>query len=171
VGEAGERLPFGAEAACHNVRQEAGLDDLDGGLVGEIAGVARAAIDLLFDFQQEYDISTLHFWNYNSEGFDVDQVDFTFFNGASELVGSLSIAPALSSSPAIRAQERALRYDLPDRHEPPGRLPEHRLHGRGVDAGSGRGAGTCDLGDADPGLRAGGGGSAAPRPGRAAIGA
>ena len=69
-------------------------------------------LELLFDFQGEYDISTLHFWNYDSEPYDVDNVDFTFFNGANELVGSLSIEPALGSSPSIYAQDILLAAPL-----------------------------------------------------------
>lgn len=66
-------------------------------------------LELQFDFFQRYDIQTLHFWNYTSESYDVDNVDFTFFDGAGVEVGSLSIEPALGSSPGIRAQN----IDLP----------------------------------------------------------
>lgn len=69
-------------------------------------------LELLFDFQIEYDISTLHFWNYTSESFDVDNIDFTFFSAADVEVGSLSIAPALGSSPGIKAQDILLEAPL-----------------------------------------------------------
>lgn len=69
-------------------------------------------LELLFDFQQEYDISTLHFWNYDGEAYDVDNVDFTFYNGSNTQVGTLSIQPALGSSPAIAAQDIALAAPL-----------------------------------------------------------
>jgi hypothetical protein len=69
-------------------------------------------LELLFDFQQEYDISTLHFWNYDSESYDVDNVAFSFFNGANTQVGALSVMPALGSSPAIFAQNIALAAPL-----------------------------------------------------------
>lgn len=69
-------------------------------------------LELLFDFQAEYDISTLHFWNYDSESYDVDNVDFTFFNGANAQVGALSAMPALGSSPAIFAQDILLAAPL-----------------------------------------------------------
>jgi hypothetical protein len=72
------------------------------------ADQAGGGLELLFDFQQEYDISTLHFWNYTEEGFDVDNVAFTFFNGANVQIGSLSVSPALGSAPGIRAQDIAL---------------------------------------------------------------
>ncbi len=62
-------------------------------------------LELLFDFGQGYDISTLHFWNYTGEGFDVDQVDFTFFNPGNVEVGDLTINPALGSSPGILAED------------------------------------------------------------------
>jgi PEP-CTERM motif len=69
-------------------------------------------LELLFDFQAEYDISTLHFWNYDSESYDVDNVDFTFFNSANAQVGALSAMPALGSSPAIFAEDITLAAPL-----------------------------------------------------------
>lgn len=69
-------------------------------------------LELLFDFNQEYDITTLHFWNYTSEGFDVDNIEFTFFNSLNTQVGSLAISPALGSSPGILAQDISLAAPL-----------------------------------------------------------
>lgn len=69
-------------------------------------------LELKFDFQIEYDLSVLHFWNYTSEDYDVDNVDFTFYNGSNSLVGSLSVAPALGSYPGIRAEDIALDAPL-----------------------------------------------------------
>lgn len=69
-------------------------------------------LELLFDFQSEYDISTLHFWNYDGEGFDVDAIDFTFFNGANSQVGALSINPALGTSPGQTSQDIVLAAPL-----------------------------------------------------------
>lgn len=76
------------------------------------ANEAGGGLELLFDFQIEYDISTLHFWNYTSESFDVDNIDFTFFSAADIEVGSLSISPALGSSPGILAQDILLDAPL-----------------------------------------------------------
>lgn len=75
-------------------------DDVGGGL------------ELEFDFGIEYDITTLHFWNYTSESFDVDNVDFDFFDGMGASVGSLSVMPALGSSPGIRAEDIPLAAPL-----------------------------------------------------------
>lgn len=69
-------------------------------------------LELRFDFQTEYDLSVLHFWNYTSEDYDVDSVDFTFYNGTNVQVGTLSVAPALGSSPGIRAQDITLAAPL-----------------------------------------------------------
>lgn len=69
-------------------------------------------LELLFDFNQEFDISTLHFWNFTGEGFDVDNIDFTFFDSSTTQVGSLSIMPALGSSPGIKAQDIPLAAPL-----------------------------------------------------------
>ena len=79
-------------------------------------GEPGGGLELRFDFQIEYDITTLHFWNYTGEGFDVDNVSFAFFDGSNTSVGSLSLEPALGSSPGIRAQDIALAAPL---SEPP----------------------------------------------------
>lgn len=69
-------------------------------------------LELVFDFNQEYDLNTLHFWNYTGEGFDVDNIDFTFFNAAEVEVGNLMIMPDLGTSPGIKAQDIALAAPL-----------------------------------------------------------
>lgn len=76
------------------------------------ADSAGGGLELVFDFQISYDISTLHFWNYNSESYDVDSISFTFFDAANQEVGSLAIAPAIGSSPAIYAQDIPLAAPL-----------------------------------------------------------
>lgn len=76
------------------------------------AAAAGGGLELNFDFFERYDISTLHFWNYTSEGYDVDNIDFSFFDGNGSFVGGLSIQPALGSSPGIRAQDIELPAPL-----------------------------------------------------------
>jgi len=76
------------------------------------AAQTGGGLELLFDFQIEYDLSVLHFWNYTSEGYDVDNVDFSFYDGSNVLVGALSVAPALGSYPGIRAEDIALDAPL-----------------------------------------------------------
>jgi len=68
-------------------------------------------LELVFDFNIAYDITTLHFWNFTGEGFDVDDIVFDFFNGANQ-VGSLEIQPDLGSSPGISAQDILLNAPL-----------------------------------------------------------
>lgn len=69
-------------------------------------------LELLFDFGEGFDITTLHFWNYTSESYDVDHIDFTFFDESSTQVGTLAISPALGSSPGIRAEDIPLAAPL-----------------------------------------------------------
>ncbi|MCW5625970.1 MAG: hypothetical protein KIT73_14760, partial [Burkholderiales bacterium] len=40
--------------------------------------VSGGTLELVFDFEIEYDLTTFHFWNYHSEGYDVDNIDLTF---------------------------------------------------------------------------------------------
>lgn len=67
---------------------------------------------MLFDFGQQYDLSTLHFWNYTAEGFDVDNIVFTFFDELNTNVGAISLSPDLGSSPGISAQDLVLAAPL-----------------------------------------------------------
>lgn len=69
-------------------------------------------LELLFDFGEGYDIDTLHFWNYTSESYDVDNIDFSFFDPSNTFLASLSIEPDLGSSPGIRAQDILLAAPL-----------------------------------------------------------
>ena len=62
------------------------------------ADAVGGGLELLFDFGQAFDISTLHFWNYTGESFDVENVDFTFFNQSNVQVGALSVQPARGPS-------------------------------------------------------------------------
>lgn len=76
------------------------------------ANSVGGGLELLFDFGQAYDIQTLHFWNYDGEAFDVDNVSFKFFDAGNQQVGTLDIQPALGSSPAIFAQDIELAAPL-----------------------------------------------------------
>ena len=76
------------------------------------ASALGGGLQLLFDFGLGYDINTLHFWNYTSEDFDVDDITFTFFNPANAQVGTQSLMPALGSAPGILAQDIALPAPL-----------------------------------------------------------
>lgn len=76
------------------------------------ANNAGGGLELKFDFGQEFDINTLHFWNFTGEGFDVDNISFTFFNNSNTQVGALAIQPALGSSPGILAQDILLAAPL-----------------------------------------------------------
>lgn len=69
-------------------------------------------LSLEFDFKQAYDITTLHFWNYTAENFDVDNIDFTFYGTNKQKQGELSIMPALGTSPGITAQNIVLDAPL-----------------------------------------------------------
>ena len=70
--------------------------------------LSQGGLELLFDFGQQYDLTTLHFWNYTSESFDVDNIDFTLFDDLNVNVGALSMTPALGSAPGIAAEDSVL---------------------------------------------------------------
>ena len=75
--------------------------------------VSGGPLELDFDFGAEYDLGLLHFWNYYGESYDVDNIDFTFFDASKNLVGSLlGVSPALGGggSNPIYAEDYALNF-------------------------------------------------------------
>ena len=77
--------------------------------------VSGGSLTLVFDLGLEYDLSAVHFWNYHSEAYDVDNVAFTFFTGSDVNVGALSFSPILgnptgSDSTPIYAESRTLAF-------------------------------------------------------------
>lgn len=75
--------------------------------------VSNGSLELDFDFGVEYDLTSLHFWNYFTEGFDVDNIDFNFFDSSNALVGSLlNVSPQLggAGSNPIFAEDFALSF-------------------------------------------------------------
>ena len=69
-------------------------------------------LELEFDLGISYDISTLHFWNYTGENYDVDNIDFVFYGPNGNQVGTLSVQPDLGSSPGIASQDIPLAAPL-----------------------------------------------------------
>lgn len=76
------------------------------------ANEVGGGLELIFDFLVEYDLAILHFWNYTAEAFDVDQIDFTFYNSLNIEVGELSVFPSLGTSPGITAEDILLAAPL-----------------------------------------------------------
>ena len=52
-------------------------------------------LELIFDFHDEYNLTSLHFWNYFTEAFDVDNIGLNFFDSLAANMGSLNVVPAL----------------------------------------------------------------------------
>ncbi len=75
--------------------------------------VSGGSLKLDFDFGVEYDLTTLHFWNYFAESFDVDNIDFGFFDASMSFAGELlNVGPALGGggSNPILAEDYALSF-------------------------------------------------------------
>ena len=74
--------------------------------------VSGGPLELVFNFGTEYNLNTLHFWNFFAEGFDVDNVAFTFFTAAGVNVGVLDVEPALGGAGGnpIFAEDYALSF-------------------------------------------------------------
>ncbi|KAL7571803.1 hypothetical protein ACA910_002890 [Epithemia clementina (nom. ined.)] len=55
-------------------------------------------LELQFSFEQEYRLRNVYFWNYYGETYDVDQIDFEFFNSQGELVLNYTAFPRLGEN-------------------------------------------------------------------------
>jgi len=75
------------------------------------ASSVGGGLELVFDLQGAYNLTTLHFWNYTAESFDVDNLVFNFFNGNTP-VGTVQIQPDLGSPSGIEAQDIVLDAPL-----------------------------------------------------------
>jgi hypothetical protein len=53
----------------------------------------KGVVTLLFDLQGVYQLKTIHFWNYTTESFDVDSIQFSFYDSANELLSEVTVAP------------------------------------------------------------------------------
>lgn len=72
--------------------------------------INSAPLELDFDFGMEYDLTSLHFWNYYTETFDVDQIAFKFFDASNTQVGTLDFAPDLGTPTPLTAQNYLLNF-------------------------------------------------------------
>ncbi len=67
-------------------------------------------LELDFDFGIEYDLTALHLWNYHTETYDVDAIDFKFYDAANNLVGNLVANPDLGVGVVQSAQTYNLSF-------------------------------------------------------------
>jgi len=103
--------------------------------------VSGGHLELVFDFGAEYDLSTMHFWNYHSESYDVDEIVFTFYDDAWALVGSLTEEPRLGNtatstrgSPARTARLISTTSASPPSFRTPTPIPNPRSTSRSLRA-------------------------------------
>lgn len=81
-----------------------------------MCGFPAGRSNWVFDLKAEYDLTTLHFWNYHTESHDVDNIDFKFYDASNNLVGDLlNVTPELggsarSDSTPIFAQDYNLSF-------------------------------------------------------------
>lgn len=62
--------------------------------------VRSQPLHLIFDLLTNYDLQTLHFWNYYTEQYDVDVIDLTFLDAGNNVVGTMhNIALATGTNP------------------------------------------------------------------------
>jgi hypothetical protein len=107
---------LGAAASLANIIDVASASDGEFHNQTTHVWVSGGVLELDFDFGIEYDLQTFHFWNYHSEGFDVDDIDMIFFDAAMNQVGTIAdVMPALgnttgSDSDPIFAEDISLSF-------------------------------------------------------------
>jgi len=73
--------------------------------------VSGAGLELVFDLGREYDLETIHFWNYFIEESDVDNIDFRFFNANNQSVGQLlGVEPSIGAGDPITSEDIAVSF-------------------------------------------------------------
>lgn len=72
--------------------------------------INSAPLELDFDFGKEYDLTSLHFWNYYTEYYDVDNIFFKFFDEGNSQVGTLDFDPDTGTSSPLTAQNYLLNF-------------------------------------------------------------
>jgi Ca2+-binding RTX toxin-like protein len=72
--------------------------------------ISSQPLEIDFNFGREYDLSELHFWNYHTEQYDVDNVEFVFRNSVNDIVGTLSFQPDLGVGNTQRSQDYTLDF-------------------------------------------------------------
>lgn len=60
---------------------------------------SEAPLELVFDLLTDYDILSLHFWNYHSFGWEVGGISLTFFDVNNTFVGDYLASPHLGGRP------------------------------------------------------------------------
>ena len=81
--------------------------------------VSGGELELDFDLGNDFDLTTMHFWNYNGESYDVDEIDMIFFDSSMNEIGRIDdLAPALgvSSGGGIVAENIPLAFPSGTRH-------------------------------------------------------
>ena len=79
--------------------------------------VSGGMLEVVFEFDNDFDLTQFHFWNYHSESFDVDDVDLVFLDSEMNTIGTMEdISPALGndtgfdSTPTL-AEDFALDFE------------------------------------------------------------
>ncbi|MFT5423857.1 MAG: hypothetical protein ACI89L_001648 [Phycisphaerales bacterium] len=73
--------------------------------------VSGVSLELKFDLGTPYDLTTMHFWNYFTETYDVDGIDMIFFNEAGDEIGQLlDLEPQVSSGNPVVAENIAIDF-------------------------------------------------------------
>ena len=79
--------------------------------------ISGGMLEVVFEFDNDYDLTQFHFWNYHSESFDVDDVDLVFLDSEMNTIGTMeNISPALGNdtgfdtTPTL-AEDFALDFD------------------------------------------------------------
>ncbi len=73
--------------------------------------ITDLSLELDFDLGASYDLTTMHFWNYFTESFDVDDIDMIFFDEAGTEIGQiLDLAPSLSAGNPVTAENIEIAF-------------------------------------------------------------
>jgi len=73
--------------------------------------VSGGHLEVDFDLGDTYDLTTMHFWNYYTETYDVDNIDMIFYNEAGVEIGQpIGLQPQISGGNPVVAEHIAVAF-------------------------------------------------------------
>ncbi|MFG0305780.1 MAG: GC-type dockerin domain-anchored protein [Phycisphaerales bacterium JB040] len=106
--------PFANRSTADSLASIINLDsasDVDTHAQSTHVWVSGGHLEVDFDLGDSYDLTTMHFWNYYTETYDVDNIDMVFYNESGVEIGQpIGIQPQMSSGNPVVAEHIAVDF-------------------------------------------------------------
>jgi|GEM_PF-6885864 len=106
--------PFANRSTADSLASIINLDsasDVDSHAQSTHVWVSGGHLEIDFDLGASYDLSMMHFWNYYTETYDVDDIGMIFYNEAGVEIGvPIAIEPSVSSGNPVVAEHIVVAF-------------------------------------------------------------